>query len=422
MTELAQPSDNTSLHPSELAAASAALTSRASVPDSIDPIDSIASHEGFQGATEADVAYWAASVRTAFGRNREQFNFAICDALATAGVTPTAASVLRVGKWGHHTSVASDVSAWLSQLTQRFVELQAGVPLPARKLANDLIEKLFSLSQLEAEKEVQLRMDPLEKKISNLSEALEAEQLQVDDMKAQDLASKAQIEQLQSQLNTTVLTASEERNIAKGHAALLQSTVDRLSSDLLAEAAAGLAIAQANAKVHAQLQQDLVNMQAASTQALQKSRTEHDAERRRLMLQLDDQRTAERQTVNELRTEISGLSAKLDALRQKQESTNIAQAREAALHESALLSWNKDRLQLERLNSQMNSPDAKNANVLTLSMIYPKLGITITRNADVDVVAMLVRDLGMTSAMAEKIMLNIPQVEMAAKKASSQRD
>ena len=84
MTELAQPSDNTSLHPSELAAASAALTSRASVPDSIDPIDSIASHEGFQGATEADVSYWAASVRTAFGRNREQFNFAICDALATA--------------------------------------------------------------------------------------------------------------------------------------------------------------------------------------------------------------------------------------------------------------------------------------------------------------------------------------------------
>ena len=412
MTEIDLTGGNTPLHLLEGAAAHTA----ADLEGLIDP------HNSFSGTTEAEVAHWAASVRSAFGRNRESFSFAICDALATAGVTPTGASVLRVGKWGHHTSVASDVSAWLSQLTQRFVELQAGVPLPARKLANDLIEKLFSLSQLEAEKEVQLRMDPLEKKISNLSEALEAEQLQVDDMKAQDLASKAQIEQLQSQLNTTVLTASEERNIAKGHAALLQSTVDRLSSDLLAEAAAGLAIAQANAKVHAQLQQDLVNMQAASTQALQKSRTEHDAERRRLMLQLDDQRTAERQTVNELRTEISGLSAKLDALRQKQESTNIAQAREAALHESALLSWNKDRLQLERLNSQMNSPDAKNANVLTLSMIYPKLGITITRNADVDVVAMLVRDLGMTSAMAEKIMLNIPQVEMAAKKASSQRD
>ena len=412
MTEIDLTGGNTPLHLLEGAAAHTA----ADLEGLIDP------HNSFSGTTEAEVAHWAASVRSAFGRNRESFSFAICDALATAGVTPTGASVLRVGKWGHHTSVASDVSAWLNQLTQRFVELQAGVPLPARKLANDLIEKLFSLSQLEAEKEVQLRMDPLEKKISNLSEALEAEQLQVDDMKAQDLASKAQIEQLQSQLNTTVLTASEERNIAKGHAALLQSTVDRLSSDLLAEAAAGLAIAQANAKVHAQLQQDLVNMQAASTQALQKSRTEHDAERRRLMLQLDDQRTAERQTVNELRTEISGLSAKLDALRQKQESTNIAQAREAALHESALLSWNKDRLQLERLNSQMNSPDAKNANVLTLSMIYPKLGITITRNADVDVVAMLVRDLGMTSAMAEKIMLNIPQVEMAAKKASSQRD
>ena len=412
MTEIDLTGGNTPLHLLEGAAAHTA----ADLEGLIDP------HNSFSGTTEAEVAHWAASVRSAFGRNRESFSFAICDALATAGVTPTGASVLRVGKWGHHTSVASDVSAWLSQLTQRFVELQAGVPLPARKLANDLIEKLFSLSQLEAEKEVQLRMDPLEKKISNLSEALEAEQLQVDDMKAQDLASKAQIEQLQSQLNTTVLTASEERNIAKGHAALLQSTVDRLSSDLLAEAAAGLAIAQANAKVHAQLQQDLVNMQAASTQALQKSRTEHDAERRRLMLQLDDQRTAERQTVNELRTEISGLSAKLDALRQKQESTNIAQAREAALHESALLSWNKDRLQLERLNSQMNSPDAKNANVLTLSMIYPKLGITITRNADVDVVAMLVRDLGMTSAMAEKIMLNIPQVEMAAKKASNQRD
>ena len=412
MTEIDLTGGNTPLHLLEGAAAHTA----ADLEGLIDP------HNSFSGTTEAEVAHWAASVRSAFGRNRESFSFAICDALATAGVTPTGASVLRVGKWGHHTSVASDVSAWLSQLTQRFVELQAGVPLPARKLANDLIEKLFSLSQLEAEKEVQLRMDPLEKKISNLSEALEAEQLQVDDMKAQDLASKAQIEQLQSQLNTTVLTASEERNIAKGHAALLQSTVDRLSSDLLAEAAAGLAIAQANAKVHAQLQQDLVNMQAASTQALQKSRTEHDAERRRLMLQLDDQRTAERQTVNELRTEISGLSAKLDALRQKQESTNIAQAREAALHESALLSWNKDRLQLERLNSQMDSPDAKNANVLTLSMIYPKLGITITRNADVDVVAMLVRDLGMTSAMAEKIMLNIPQVEMAAKKASNQRD
>ena len=321
--------------------------------------------------------------------------------------------MLRVGKWGHHTSVASDVSSWLGQLTQRFVDLQAGVPLPARKLANDLIEKLFSLSRAEADIEVQLRMAPLEAKVANLSEALEAEQLQVDDLKAQRRASTAQIEQLQIHLNTAQATAMQERNVAESHAVLLQLTIDRLSAEQLAGVAVVLATAQANSKVHVQLQQDLMDAQATSAQALQQSRAEHDAERRRLMLQLDDQRTAERQSVTGLRTEIAGLAAKLDVLRQQQESTNVAHARETALHESALLAWNKDRLQLERQNTRLGSPDAKNESVLTLAMIHPKLGITLTRTDAVDVAAMLVTDLGMTAAMADKVVLNIPQIETA---------
>ena len=401
------PINNTPLHALEVAAANAALTPGGRIPDPIGELDA------FQGTTEAEVARWAAEVRPAFGKNREQFNFAICDALATAGMIPSAASVLRVGKWGHHTSVASDVSSWLGQLTQRFVDLQAGVPLPARKLANDLIEKLFSLSRAEADIEVQLRMAPLEAKVANLSEALEAEQLQVDDLKAQRRASTAQIEQLQSQLDTAQATAMQERNVAESHAVLLQLTIDRVSAEQLAGVAVVLATAQANAKVHVQLQQDLMDAQATSAQALQQSRAEHDAERRRLMLQLDDQRTAERQGVTGLRTEIASLAAKLDVLRQQQESTNVAHARETALHESALLAWNKDRLQLERQNTRLGSPDAKNESVLTLAMIHPKLGITLTRTDAVDVAAMLVRDLGMTAAMADKVVLNIPQIETA---------
>lgn len=414
MTELAQPSDNTSLHPFELAAASAALTSRASVPDSIDPIDSIASHEGFQGATEANVAYWAASVRIAFGRNREQFNFAICDALATAGVTPTAASVLRVGKWGHHTSVASDVSAWLSQLTQRFVELQAGVPLPARKLANDLIEKLFSLSQLEAEKNANLRLTPLEEKLEVLAAAFESELEKLDIARVQIQAGETQRHQLQSELDAAIAAAAKAGLAVELERHQLQAVVTQLRNDLVTEREKAAASALRNAQAVSDLQRSALAAQQTAAEALHRVRDEADAERRRLMLQLDEQRTSARRTVDALRTEVLSLTNRVETVRQLSEDTNVNLVREKTLHEAARLAISKEREQWAQQRLELTSPEAKSQSILQLVMMHRSLGLQMYRNHDADGVngtdlaARLCAALGVSQALASQIVQGIP--------------
>ena len=396
--------ENTSLHPLEVAAASAALLPNGSMPDSVGP------HEAFQGKTETEVAQWATSVRAAFGKEREQFNFAICDALATGGLIPTTASVLRVGKWGHHTSVASDVSAWLSQLTQRFVELQAGVPLPARRLANDLIEKLFSLSRDEAEQSVQLRLAPLEERIIGLSKALEEEQIKVDDLKARYRVSTAQCEQLSTQLVDTRAAAEQQQTTALENAGTLQLTIDRLSAVLIDQKEAAQVAAQAGAKEKDNLQRTLLEAQVSAAQKLQQTYSEHDGERRRLLLQLNEERTAERRAVTALRNEITVVSAKLEKQRIDYDDTNIALARTNATLDGTKASWDNQKAQWALESARLLSPEVRHQSLLEMVMLHRQLGLMISRQKNVDVVATLVEQLRMTTSMANQIARHIPQV------------
>ena len=407
MTEIDLTGGNTPLHLLEVAAAHAA----ADLEGLIDP------HNSFSGTTEAEVAHWAASVRSAFGRNRELFSFAICDALATAGVTPTAASVLRVGKWGHHTSVASDVSAWLSQLTQRFVELQAGVPLPARKLANDLIEKLFSLSQLEAEKNANLRLTPLEENLKVLAAAFEAELEKLDTARVQIQAGETQRHQLQSELDAAIAAAAKASMAAQLERDQFQAVGTQLRNDLVAEREKAAVSALRNTQAVSDLQRGALAAQQTAAEALHRLRDEADAERRRLMLQLDEQRTTARQTVDTLRTEVQGLKNRVETVRQISEDTNIALVREKAFHDAARLAISKEREQWSQQRVELTSPEAKSQSILQLVMVHRGLGLQMYRDhdadgvngtADVGLAARLCAALGVSQALASQIVQGIP--------------
>lgn len=94
-------------------------------------------------------------------KNRIEYNLFVCDALAARGVQPNSNSVVKYGRWGSTSNVASDVRIWYASITQRLQTSQAKIPDAARRRANDLIEHLWELAN-------ELTAQPLGQEISDL--------------------------------------------------------------------------------------------------------------------------------------------------------------------------------------------------------------------------------------------------------------
>lgn len=86
------------------------------------------------------------TVYEAQGLPRQQFNAMVCDEMARRGVTPTAAAVLRLGRWGSTGHVVEDVSKWYASLAQRLSVRHAHIPDPVQHQASKLFEALWDLA------------------------------------------------------------------------------------------------------------------------------------------------------------------------------------------------------------------------------------------------------------------------------------
>lgn len=86
------------------------------------------------------------TVYEAQGLPRQRFNAMVCDELARRGVTPTAALVLKLGRWGSTGHVVEDVSKWYASLAQRLSVRHAHIPDPVQHEASKLFEALWDLA------------------------------------------------------------------------------------------------------------------------------------------------------------------------------------------------------------------------------------------------------------------------------------
>lgn len=170
---------------------------------------------------------------------RTSFNFMICDELMRRGVPPNSRNVIKVGRWGASTAVASDVRAWYASLARARQATHANIPDVARVRANKLLEQLWALAlglsaeplgtrikqleelQLHTEKERDQAVESLQDlahKHEALAERLRAAEIaheQLEHRRAEELtAHHAEIAALQHSIADAALIHSQELNRA----------------------------------------------------------------------------------------------------------------------------------------------------------------------------------------------------------------
>lgn len=149
-------------HFSRLGAAIGATLKENGTPADPERFEGACLEAGDQGKMEADLKAWAKGIRDSFGRDRKQYNFAVCDALASAGLAPNANMLLRIGQWGNSSSVQGDMRDWFRALSERMKQIEANIPLAARRKGTELLEQLWELARHEAES---LQATPLRKQL-----------------------------------------------------------------------------------------------------------------------------------------------------------------------------------------------------------------------------------------------------------------
>lgn len=272
-------------------------------------------------AAEAAVAKWAAGVRDSFGRgNRKDFNFAVCDALAAAGLQPTAFAVLRLGHWGNAASIAQDVADWYKTLATRLTSLESSIPLPARRQANALLDKLFEVAKESSHTELQALLEPLQAELGatkgTLNETLESERAQA--LRSQELEQALQA--LRAKLDES------DAQMAELQAGLRAAAVkeQELDFSLMTLGANFNEQAILHERENAQHRLDLSALKETHANELLKARDTADAERRRLMLASDGLRVEYDKRIKELQGEIEAGRVRQEALRTEQSQLAVA--------------------------------------------------------------------------------------------------
>lgn len=168
--------------------------------------DSLNRHE-----IERALTAWATSARSEFAARRE-FNHEIMARMARGGLTPTAAAVKRIGRWGQNISIAEDVEDWYRTLASRLDARDARIPPAAQAHANQLVESLWRLAHMDVD---QARAEPLRQELGYARVKIDALQTEVEssNQQAQALVQEAslQSEQLDVMHETT---ASLQRSLA----------------------------------------------------------------------------------------------------------------------------------------------------------------------------------------------------------------
>ena len=298
------------------------------------------------GSTEEELSSWAQRVRPSFGKNRQHYNFAVCDALAAAGFAPTANMLLRVGRWGTSSSVQADTKAWFQALAERLKQLEANIPLAARRQANQLIETLYKDAQ---DFVIADAVAPLQQKLDSVS------------------AECAALMDVRDELADANAVLGEELLGGKEKLGLKTTQNERLH-ELLAEATLAFneeQAAHAATKVEAtagatRAKQAFLEAVAASSRELLAANTLAEAERRRLMLATDGERVEHAKRLGAVSAELVRLKEAYDLLTgasaQLTQAKAVAEARVEGL-ERLLDVEQKQSKEKDAVITQLRSPE-----------------------------------------------------------------
>lgn len=272
-----------------------------------------------EAATISSITKWAAQAREGFGRNRRDFNFAACDALAAAGITPTANMILRVGKWGTSTSVQADTREWYKSLASRLQSLESTIPLAARRQANLLLDQLFGVAREAANQTMSEKLTPLQQELETLN-ATHAEALESLEVASQDcLRVSAENVQVKEKLARSVSSRD-----------LYEKDVMRLAAQLSAEQHAHNVAKKTVDDKLAEAHQALAEAKLAHLAGMLEVNTAADVERRRIMLAADGEKVEHAKTIQALQLELSKTRVTLESVRQDLSKTAIEAATASA--------------------------------------------------------------------------------------------
>jgi hypothetical protein len=329
---------------------------------------------------ETQVTAWAATVRESFGRDRKGFNFAVCDALAAAGVQPNANSVLRAGRWGQNTSVAQDVADWYKTLAERLKNTESNIPLSARRHANTLLDQLFSVARTTANEEYEAKLKPLSEQLattqSALNDSIESEGVLKQSILDFD-GKLTQSRQANDALQERLVESGEQ--IIRLDDKILESgsKIESLQQSIASLNSEKRDLERAAEQAAAQHKQDFLNQEVAHAAKLLAEQRVAEDERRRLMLSVDRVRTEAAEQLKKVQSDLDASRLRVEALN----TQNSQVAIQLATAQATLVGAN-DLLALERKNfaeteATYKSDAYQHASLLNFVGQARKAGITL---------------------------------------------
>lgn len=363
-------------------------------------------------AKEGVVAQWASTVRESFGKDRKGYNFAVCDALAAAGIQPTGLSLLRVGRWGTSSSVGTDVGAWYASIASRLTSLEATIPMSARRTANQLLEQLFGVAEQAAGEKVNSLLEPLQEEATRLTEELasaqtasEARLTLLGEEIAKNGALKVQLSDAEQRVSRMDTELAEVRQaLERANMAALSDR--QVASEVLTQIERRLTQAEI----------DKANTAREHAQTLLAAGQRSEEERKRLLLAADAERQEHAKRLKALDGELSSLRSKNEGLRQEVSTLGLEAATFRAAAETAQGLLSMEQRRATDLERQLQSDEVRFQTLLDFVATSRKGGLTIHRSVEPQKAEeWLINALGMTPMSAQYLVANaVPEQPLKA--------
>jgi hypothetical protein len=253
------------------------------------------------------IADEARDMRESFGRSRSDFNARVCDMLAAAGMPPTGALVLQVGRWGTSADVQADVRAWFASLAKEKEDYEMHIPAPARRRARELIEQLFELANQSSQMRLEERLAPIQEELTKAlahSEGLMERVTQVQSQMHEERAGHAKAaNEAQASMEAARLRFEDAQALAAKLAQDLQEEREHVQEHQVQIRTLHASLA-ARERDHerelAAVRHDLAQAQTQAAEQLLLAQQNAEKDRRTLMLKMDEERTQHNELVKTL--------------------------------------------------------------------------------------------------------------------------
>lgn len=289
---------------------------------------------------EREVAQWASQNRSAF-TNRRDYNLAVCDRLASHGIAPLTGVLRRLGGRGTSTSQDEDVRAWYATIATRLGNLEAKIPLGARRQANGLIEQLWTAATREVEER---HAAPLRNELASAQEAVATGLARI-----QELEASLQVERERSSTLSRELEAAANRY--RDDTERFQQQVDTARQELATDR-------ERHQRETDTLRSDAAQAANAHAEEIRQLRARHDQaelaaadERNRLMRQVDEERKAARGW----QARHDEVAKRRDSLQERLEAALASEARARAEQTTAAAAADKLQAQLQDAHRELKA-------------------------------------------------------------------